>query len=69
LLRSGGQTKQLEIPVTVLPNVKKEQLLFVALDFKPCKRCSDCRKLLTELSDMVAARDMFIKQGTKLKSL
>jgi hypothetical protein len=35
LLRICGQTKQLEIQVTLLPNVKNEQLLFVTLDFKP----------------------------------
>jgi hypothetical protein len=29
LLRRGGQTKQLEMPVTVLPNVQNEQMLFV----------------------------------------
>jgi hypothetical protein len=34
LMRRGGQTKQLEMPVTVLPNVKNEQLLFVTLDFQ-----------------------------------
>jgi len=38
LLKSGGQTKEFKIPVTVLPNIKNEHLLFVTLDFKPCKR-------------------------------
>jgi hypothetical protein len=40
LLRRGGQTKRLEMSVTVLPNVKKEQLLFATLDFRPFKRFS-----------------------------
>jgi hypothetical protein len=35
LLRRGGRTKQLEMPVTVLPYVTNEHLLFVTLDFKP----------------------------------
>jgi hypothetical protein len=38
LLRRDGQTKPLEMSVTVLPNIKDEQLLFVTLDFRPCKR-------------------------------
>jgi hypothetical protein len=67
LLRRGGQTKQLEMPVTMLPNVKNEQLLFVTLDFKPCKRCSDCRKVLTERSDLVAAGALFLKAVNKIK--
>jgi hypothetical protein len=41
LLRSGGQTKQLEVPVTMLPNLKKAKLLFVTLDSKLCKRRCD----------------------------
>jgi hypothetical protein len=64
LLKSGGQTKQLEMPVTVLPNVINEQLLFVALDFKPCKRCSDCRKLLIERNDHIAASVVFLKASS-----
>jgi hypothetical protein len=32
-LRCGVQTKQLEMPLTVLPNVNNEQLLFVMSDF------------------------------------
>jgi hypothetical protein len=32
-----GQTKQLEMPVTVLLTVKNEKLLFVTLVFKQCK--------------------------------
>jgi hypothetical protein len=40
--------------VTVLPNVKNEQLLFL-MDFKPCKGFSDWKKLLTERRDLVAA--------------
>jgi hypothetical protein len=31
LLRRGGQTKQLEMPVTVLPNFKNEELLYATL--------------------------------------
>jgi len=38
LLIHGRQTKQLKMLVTVLPNVTNEQLLFVTLDFKICKR-------------------------------
>jgi len=34
LLRLSGQTKQLEMLVTVLSNIKNEQVLFVTLDFK-----------------------------------
>jgi len=52
---------QLEMPITVLPNVKNEQLLFVTLDFKPCMRCSGCRKLLMERSDLVAVQVVFVK--------
>jgi len=55
-LRDGGHTKQLEIPVKVVPNYKNEQLLFVTLDFNPCKRCSDCRNILLERSDLIPAR-------------
>jgi hypothetical protein len=40
LLRQGRQTKQLEISMTVLSNIKNEQLLFLTLDFKPWKRGS-----------------------------
>jgi hypothetical protein len=60
LLRRGRQTKQLEMPVTVLPYVKNEQLLFVTLDFKPCKICNDWWKLLIERSDLVASRLVFL---------
>jgi hypothetical protein len=67
LLRRGGQTKQLEMPVTMLPNVKNEQLLFVTLGFKPCKRCSDCRKLLIERSDLVASGALFLKAVHEIK--
>jgi hypothetical protein len=41
IVEKRGQAKQLEMPMTVLPNVKNEQLQFVTLDLKPCKRCSD----------------------------
>jgi hypothetical protein len=37
LLRCSEQGKQLKMQVTILPNVKNEQLLFVTLDFKSCK--------------------------------
>jgi hypothetical protein len=40
LLRIGWQTKQLEMQVTVLPNVKNEQLLGVTLDLKLFKNCN-----------------------------
>jgi hypothetical protein len=36
LLRRSGQTKQLEMLVTLLPHIKNEQLLCLA-DFKPCQ--------------------------------
>jgi len=48
-------------------NSKNEQLLFVTLDFKPCKRCSDCRKLLIERSDLVAARVTFLSAMREIK--
>jgi hypothetical protein len=38
-LRRGGQKKRLEMPVTVLPTVKKDQLLFMTLKFKQYRRC------------------------------
>jgi hypothetical protein len=41
----GGQTKKLIMSVSLLPNVENELLLFETLNLKPCKRCSDCRKL------------------------
>jgi hypothetical protein len=66
LLRRGGQTKRLEMPVTVLPNVKNEQLLFAMLDFRPCKRCNDQRKLITQRSDIVAARSVLVKYEIKI---
>jgi len=46
LLRHSGQAKQLEMLVTMLPNVRNEQLLSVTLDCKPCKRCCVCREPL-----------------------
>jgi len=39
--RWARHTKQLEMPLTVLPNVMNEQLLFVGSDFKQCKSCND----------------------------
>jgi hypothetical protein len=38
--RRGGRTKEIEMPVTVLPNIEDDHLLFVVLDLKPCKRCN-----------------------------
>jgi len=61
LFRRGQKKKQLEILVTVLPNVNNVQLLFVMLDFKECKRCSDRRKLCIERRDFVAPRIVFLK--------
>jgi len=43
-LRRGGQTKQLEMAVTVLPNEKNEQLHFVTLDFTTLKGCSNLER-------------------------
>jgi len=67
LLRRGGQTKQPEMPVAVLPNVKNEPSLFVTLNCKLCKRCSDCRKLLIEQSVLVATRAVFLKAVHEIK--
>jgi hypothetical protein len=33
----------------------------------PCNRCSDCRKLLIEQSDLVAARAVFLKAMNEIK--
>jgi len=46
--------------VTVLPGVTSEQLLFVTIKFKPCKRCNGWRKLPTERSNLTAARVVFL---------
>jgi hypothetical protein len=59
-----AKTRRAVKRLQILPNVKKEQLLFVTLDFKPCKRC---RKFLIERSDLVAARDMFLKETHTIK--
>jgi len=45
LLRRDGQKKQLDVPVTVLPNIKHEQLLFVTMDFKQCKSYNDWKQI------------------------
>jgi hypothetical protein len=66
LLRSGGQTKQPEIPVTVLPHVKNEQLPFVTLEFKPCKRCSDWKKAFIWTCYHVAAWAVFLKAAHEI---
>jgi hypothetical protein len=55
------------MPVTVLPNVMNEQLLFVGPEFKPCKRCNDWRKLLIERGDLVAARVVSLKAMHEIK--
>jgi translation initiation factor 2 beta subunit (eIF-2beta)/eIF-5 len=47
--------------------VKNEKLLFVMLYFKLCTRCNDSRKLLTEWSDLAAARVVFLKGKVKGK--
>jgi hypothetical protein len=59
MLRRCGQTQQLEKPVTALPNVTKELPLSVTMDFTPCKRCTDRRKLLIKRSDLTALSVMF----------
>jgi hypothetical protein len=41
LLGRGGQAKQLEMPVTMLPSVENEGPLFLTLDFKQYKGCND----------------------------
>jgi hypothetical protein len=55
--------KQLQI----LPSVKNEQLLFVTLDFRPFKRCNGWRKLLIYRTDLVAARDVFLKAIQRIR--
>jgi len=68
LLGCGSQAKKLEMLVHMLPDVKNEQLLFVMLDFKSCKRCSDL-KLLIEQSDLVPSRVVFLKAIHGIKQL
>lgn len=68
LLSCSGQTKQLEMLVTVLSNVKNEQLLFVKLFLKPCKRSSDWRKISIERSGLVVSSVVFIAAVRKIKS-
>jgi len=71
LLRRCGQTKELEIPVTVLPYVKNElssvYLPFVTLDFKLCERRNDWGKHLIERSDLVAVRSVFLEALNEIK--
>jgi hypothetical protein len=55
------------MPVTILPNVKKKQLLFVTLDFQPCKRHNNQRELLIEWSNLVATGIVFLKAILKIK--
>lgn len=66
-MRSGRQTKQLEMPVTMRPDNKGQQLLFVTLDFKMCKGCHDWTKLLIEWSNLVAARVVSLKKKQENK--
>jgi hypothetical protein len=61
LLRRGGQAKQFEMPVTMLPHVKNEQLQSVTLDFKPCL------KKAFERSDLIAARVVILKAVHEIK--
>jgi hypothetical protein len=61
------QAQELEMPVTVVPNVKNGQVMSVK-DFSSNKRPSDRRKSLTEWSDLVVPNVMvLIKKRTKLK--
>jgi hypothetical protein len=46
---------------------KNEQLLFVTLDFKTCRRCNDLRKLLTERNDIIVAKVVFRKAMHEMK--
>jgi len=41
IVETNGQTKQLKMPMTMLPNVKNKQLMFVTMDFKPCNRYNE----------------------------
>jgi hypothetical protein len=53
--------------VIMLPGVKNEQPLFLTVDLKPCKRCSDWRKLSVEWTSLVAARVVFINAVHEIK--
>jgi len=53
IVETCRQTKRLEMQVTLLPNLKNEQLLLVVMDFQPCKKFGDWRKLVLEWSDLV----------------
>jgi len=67
IVETRRQTKQLEMPVAVLPNVKNEQLLFVTLDFKTVGDVQWVKKFLNERSDLVAARVVFLKAMHEIK--
>jgi hypothetical protein len=54
--RAEDRQRNKKMPVTVLPNVKKEQLMRVTLDLKPQGSCRDRQKLLIERGDLVAAK-------------
>jgi hypothetical protein len=55
------------MPVTVLPDTERKQLLFVMLDFKACKSCDDCRKFLIKWDSLLAARVLFFKAVHEIK--
>jgi hypothetical protein len=65
LLRRGVQTNQFNMPVTLLLNVSIEQLLFVTLDFKLCKRFKDLRNVAVGRRDLVAARGVDCKGSVR----
>jgi hypothetical protein len=50
---------------SLLQNIKKEQLLFVTLGLKPCKK--DGRKLLIEHSARATAMVVFLKTTHEIK--
>jgi hypothetical protein len=55
------------MPVTMLLDTERKQLLFVMLDFRAFKSCDDCRKLLIEWNSLLAARVLFLKAMHEIK--
>jgi hypothetical protein len=66
LLRCDRQTKQLEMPVTMLPNIKNKHLLFVTIS--SCARNSVTQGSF-ELNGLVTARGCVSKSNAKIKTI
>jgi hypothetical protein len=47
--------------------MSRTKVLFVTLDFRLCKRYSDCRKIWIERSDLKAAKVVFLKAVHEIK--